>query len=180
MARILGISEVHLGRLSKAGSLPQPVERGKWNVVQCVQAFLAHKIAAFEPQGEGVKSEELLLVTARRVKTEAEADAQEMKNALMRRDLLRREDVDAAATAAFARVRARLLAVPPKVAPVVVTDGEPAIAERTVRAAIYEALKELSDSTLGDLCGNDYVMVADAGAAAGTDGEPMGGPGEAT
>ena len=178
-ARLWSISAaaVELGRdrrtvasaLAKVAADGQEGKNNAWYLRTIINALSGNR-------GDG----EVLDYEAERArKTKEEADAQEMKNALMRRELLRREDVDAAVTAAFARVRARMLAVPPKVAPQVVTDGEPAIAERTVRAAINEALLELSETTVADLCGDSDALVADASTAAGPDNQPVGGSGTA-
>jgi hypothetical protein len=66
--------------------------------------------------------------------------------------MLERTDVDAAVVGAFARVRARLLAVPHKCAPLVVglSAGE---ASEVIRRAVYEALNELASTSVSDLTG---------------------------
>lgn len=86
--------------------------------------------------------------------TQAQADAQEMKNAQARRELLARADVDAAAEGAFARVRAKLLGVPSKVAAEVAAEDDPIRCQAIVQAAVDEALSELAATDLADLCGD--------------------------
>lgn len=175
MARILNVSTVHLGRLAKSGTIPEPISRGRWNVIEVVRSYIDNLKAKGDEPAESVKSEELRLITARREKTEAEAAAQEMKNAQMRGELLLREDVDAVMTATLARVRARLIGVPSKAAPLVMGLEAPAEAEAVIRKAVYEALKELSETSVSDLGGYDDGLVEGAGAAAGPDGESVGG-----
>lgn len=122
---------------------------------------------------------DLDLSAERARKAKEEADKLEMQNAQLRGDLLAREDVDAAVVGAFARVRSRVIGIPSKVAPLIVGMESPAEVEAVVRRAIYDALRELSETSVAALCGDDGEMVAGAGAAPGFDGEPMGGRTEA-
>lgn len=87
---------------------------------------------------------------ARRRKMAAEARLAEMNVEKTAGRLLDRTDVDAAVTGAFARVRARLLAVPHKCAPLVVGLGAPEASE-VIRQAVYEALNELSSTSISDM-----------------------------
>lgn len=88
-------------------------------------------------------------------KTKEEADHIEMKNAQLRRELLARGDVDAAVTGAFARVRARLLAVPSKVAAEAASVTDPLAAEDLIEGAVHEALAELASTDIEQLCADD-------------------------
>lgn len=90
---------------------------------------------------------------ARRRKMAAEARLAEMNVEKTAGRLLDRTDVDAAVTGAFARVRARLLAVPHKCAPLVVGLGAPEASE-VIRQAVYEALNELSSTSISDMTGD--------------------------
>lgn len=86
----------------------------------------------------------------------AQADGQEMRNAAARRELLPREDVHMAVAGAFARVRAKLLGLPSKVAPLTIGMKTPAAAKAVLEKHIHEALRELATTEI-------------AGAAAATD-----------
>ncbi len=76
----------------------------------------------------------------------AQADMQEMKNAALRGALLPRDEVTAAVQAAFARVRARLLAIPTRAAPRVVLLKGIAEVKALLTALVHEALQELSET----------------------------------
>jgi hypothetical protein len=114
----------------------------------------------------GADGDDLDLNAERARKAKEEADRLEMQNAQMRGELLPRDDVDAAVVAAFARVRSRMIGIPSKVAPVVAVMESPAEVEDAVRKAVYEALKELSESSVTDLARDHGDVVEDAGAAA--------------
>lgn len=172
LAKLLGVSEQAVRDHASRDVIPK-LAKNRYERDAAVPAYCAHlREVAAGRQGEDPDAPDLTDERARLAK--AQADAQEMKNAQMRGELLPREDVDAAVAAAFARVRARLIGIPAKVAPVVVTMESPAEAQAAVRDAVYEALRELSETSIADLCGDDGELVAPAGPAAGPDGQPVG------
>lgn len=88
-------------------------------------------------------------LTAERARLAKEqADAQEMKNAVSRGELLARADVTAAVTASFARVRARLLAMPSKLVPTILGITSPSELKEKFSDAINEALAELAGTVV--------------------------------
>lgn len=91
------------------------------------------------------------LEEAKRRKAVAEAELAEMQAAQQAGRLLAREAVDAAVVGAFARVRARLLAIPQQVAPLVVGTATVAEASAPITAAIRGALLELAETDVDAL-----------------------------
>jgi hypothetical protein len=61
--------------------------------------------------------------------------------------------VDAAIEGSFARVRAKLLGVPSKVAAEAAAEDEPVRVQAMLQASIYEALTELASTDVAELCG---------------------------
>lgn len=92
--------------------------------------FLATALRAMTKQGRSDDPEALDLTTERARREKAAADRLEMQNAVMRGELLPRADVDAAVIEDCSRVRARLLGIPSKVAPLVAATTEPREAAR--------------------------------------------------
>lgn len=174
LARLLGISDRRVRELRDQGVIPDN-GKGQYRALDAVPAYCAHMRPSQGRAAAGGVDEDLDLTAERARKAKEEADRLEMLNAQMRGRLLNREDVDAAVAAAFARVRARLISIPAKVAPVITTMETPAEAQAALRDAIYEALRELSETTVTDLGGDDGDVVEASSAAAGLDGEPMGG-----
>jgi hypothetical protein len=109
--------------------------------------------------------------------------AQEMKNQVARGELLPRPDVHQAMTGAFSRCRSKLVALPSKVAPLVLSAGTLAEARETLSNAVNEALGELSETIIAGIPAPERVA-GDAGGGAGlvedldptpdADGEPVG------
>lgn len=171
--RHVGITQQAVADLVGRGVI-QGRGRGKLDLDEARLAYCAH-LRSLAGNRSGDPEADLDLTAERARKAKEEADKLEMQNAQLRGELLARSDVDAAVVGAFARVRARLIGVPTKVAPLVVSLENPAEAEGVIRKAVYEALKELADTSVGDLCGDDGDVVEGAGSAAGPDGEPVGG-----
>lgn len=142
LAQALGCSKRHIQQLAKDGIIPKS-DRGRWPL-EAIAAFVAY-VQADARRGPA----DYALERARL--TRAQADVAELGLAERRGDLLAREDVDAAVGAAFARVRSRLLAVPSKCAAEAAQSGDPLEAEGVIRAAVYDALTELSRTTPEDL-----------------------------
>lgn len=146
--------------------------RGKIDLDKARLSYCAH-LRSVAGNRSGDPEADLDLTAERARKAKEEADKLEMQNAHLRGELLAREDVNAAVVGAFARVRARLIGVPSKAAPMVVQCEVPAEAEAIIRKAVYEALRELADTSVSDLCGDHGDVVEDTGPASGPDGEPM-------
>jgi hypothetical protein len=127
----------------------------------------------------------LLLGDERARLAKEQADGLAMKNAQLRGELLPRDEVAAAVQAAFSRVKAKLLAIPTKSAPVLAGVASPMQVKTRLTESIHEALAELkatevvSTSSRGDLYrfedgrrGNR--LVASAGPTADSDRQRMG------
>ncbi len=140
----------------------------------------------------GLKGKPIDLAKARSAAAKAEQD--EIKTAAMKGLYLPRAGVTAAVQGAFARVRAKMLALPSKSAPVIFGMKSAVAVQEKLTEHVHEALAELSatvvgvqetslDSGSGDAPGGDpgdrgggEQLVAGDDTAAAADGEPVGGP----
>ena len=92
---------------------------------------------------------ETLDLTAERARfAAAQADDREMKNALARRDQITVGEFHQMMVASFGRVRAKLLSLPSKMAPLVVGAKTAAEAQKMLRDTVHEALDELAATTV--------------------------------
>lgn len=117
------------------------------------------------------------------------ADEAAMKNAEKRRELLPRVEVTLAVQGAFARVRAKLLALPSKCAPAISAMKSPVQIQEKLTELVHEALAELAGTIVGHQPiaaaeppgsddrdrGDGAGLVAGVRAAAAADGQPVGG-----
>ncbi len=147
LATHLGLSTTRVSQLKAAGILPD-ARRGKHDLDACRVAYLAHlrDVAA----GRGSKDGTVDLVTERARLARAQAEKVERENAVADGKLLSVASFHTMVTASFARVRAKLLALPSKLAPLVVAAKTPAEAQRILKDDVYQALNELATPPASD------------------------------
>jgi len=146
LADHLGLSVTRVSQLKSAGILPK-APRGKHDLDACRVAYLAHlrEVAAGRSAAYGdldLASERARLAAAQAMKVEREnkiADGLYLEVAVVHRLV----------TGSFARVRAKLLALPSKLAPLVAATT-PAKAAAILKNDIYAALNELATPPTGN------------------------------
>lgn len=129
--------------------------------------------------------DDLNLARERAKLTALQAAAQETKNRLADGELLELANVTATVISYGSRVRARLLAIPPRAAPVIAQMTSPVAVQAKLTEFVHEALAELAamhvalgtaddgaDTALGQ---SGKAMAGSIGPAAETDGQPVGG-----
>lgn len=175
LATLLGISDRRVRELRDRRLIPDN-GRGRYVLGIAIPAYSAHQRAvASGHRSEGEDGEVLDLTAERARKAKEEADRLEMQNAQMRGELVARGDVEAGIIGAFSRVRAKLIAIPSKVAPLIAAMTEPRACETAIRKPIYEALEELAGTTVDDLHRDFGAVLDGVPSTAGIDGEPVGG-----
>ena len=80
-----------------------------------------------------------------------------MKNALARRDQITVGEFHQMMVASFGRVRAKLLALPSKMAPLVVGAKTAAEAQKMLKDTVHEALDELAATTVTGVSANGGI-----------------------
>ncbi|MDX9859313.1 MAG: terminase small subunit, Nu1 [Rhodospirillales bacterium] len=180
LAKLLDISERRVRQLCAEGVIPKAA-RGRYEVVGAVRGYIRY-LRDLALKGE-VGAADYGLERARLVK--ARADLAEMEAAEKRDDLIPARDVTAAWTEIMALVRARLLALPDKIAPVVHETTSIAEARGVVRKAIHDVLAEIASTEVEIAPRADGEAGSGQGgadgpeggrAAARADGQPVGGP----
>lgn len=145
VARLLDVSERAVYDLARHGTIPR-AQRGRYDLVACVRAYIRHlrEVAAGRTSHDGA----LDLVAERARLAREQADGQSMKNALLRSELLPRDDMERVLVALQSGVQKRLLSVPSNVATLVARETSPAVCQRIVDEHIREALQELAEATI--------------------------------
>ena len=164
IARLLDLSERRIQQLSRDGVIPT-AERGQYDLVAAVRGYVAYlRDLAVRAQAG---APDFGIERARLIK--AKADLAEMEAHGRRGELLSAEDVEAAWTAVLARLRARLLVLPDRLAPLCVEETTIAGVRDQIRKAVREALDELSETP---------VTALDPGRAGAAGDDGTGGAGD--
>ena len=138
--------------------------------------------------GGGIKGKPIDLAKTRSANAKAEQD--EIKTAALKGAFLPRDGVVDAVQGAFARVRAKLLALPSKCAPAISAMKSPVAIQEKLTELVHEALAELAGTVVGGQPisddgvapgdkpgdrGSGEDLVAGICTTAAPDGEPVGG-----
>lgn len=175
VAALVGTSSRWVSELRANSALPGDGATLK----EFVEAWAKHRAG----EGKVKKSED---ATARLIT--AQADMAEMKAAQLRLSLLPREEVTAAVQSAFSRVRAKLLSLPAKSAPIVVSMKSAVPIQEKLTELVHEALAELATTSIvieepadpadggsePPIGGGSGGLVAGDDAPAKADGKPVG------
>lgn len=144
IARLLDLTERRVQQLARDGIIPASVrngpERGRYDLVGTVRGYVRYlrELATRSQTGAA----DFGVERARLIK--AKADLAEMDAAVRRGDLLPAAQVEEAWIAVLARLRARLLVLPDRLAPLVHEESTIAGTRAQIRDAITEALAELA------------------------------------
>jgi phage terminase Nu1 subunit (DNA packaging protein) len=175
VAAVLGVTTRRVQQLAAEGIIAKP-ERAKYDLVKCVQGYIRFlqerstvDQSGEQPAFDGKKERARL--------TKAQADKEELEVAALRGDLVAADQEAAVWTAYLANVRAKLLAIPHKIAPRVLIVTDLAEAQGLIEGEIHECLKELAE---GDgIPDQDIEPVEQNGggfkATTKADSEPVGG-----
>ncbi|MCH8167164.1 MAG: hypothetical protein IIC03_04455 [Proteobacteria bacterium] len=161
VASHLGLSVTRVSQLISADILPK-APRGRHDLAACRLAYLEHlrEIAA----GRGSRDGGLDLVAERARLARAQAEKVERENKIADGLYLEVAVVHRLVTGSFARVRAKLLASPARLAPVMAPAMSPAAAQGVLKTEIYTALNELGSTQItgitdtGDLTFTEVTM----------------------
>ena len=143
----LDLSIRSVSSLKRSGILPD-AGRGTNDLDVCRRAYIGHLREA--AAGRAVAYGTLDLTAERAALARAQTVKAERENKIADGKFLEVASFHRMVTAAFARVRSKLLALPSKMAPLVAPAMEPAKAQGILRADIHQALDELATPPSGN------------------------------
>lgn len=145
LSQVLGLDRATVQkRLDARGAPFEPGPKGAklYRLPDAIRACLADFIGADEPSSyEDARTREM----------KARAQLQELELALRRGEVLSAAECERVWTDEVARARARILSVPPSLAPALSAETSEAACKDILEAALYDAIDELAG---GDRTGN--------------------------
>ena len=127
-----------------ADGMPQ-IARGKYDGVRCMYWYLGRLRRSVKRRGtENEDGSDSSISDERKRLLRAQADIAEIELAKANGDLLSIADWEAAASDLVAGAKARLMAIPARLAPRVVGEQNQVVVQLAIEKAIHEALEELS------------------------------------
>jgi phage terminase Nu1 subunit (DNA packaging protein) len=139
LGKVLGLSRGTIANLSTDGVLPKSARR-RYDLPSCVQAFLRHKMLQ---AGAGDLATQSLVAERGRL-ARLKADAAEREARVEAGELVDVADVETAWLAVAHAAYARLLVIPTKVSPRVITMKTAGEAQALLQKELYAALSGLA------------------------------------
>lgn len=171
IARLLDLTERRVQQLSREGVIPRG-ERGRYDLVGSVRGYVRYLRDQAARAQDGVA--DFGAERARLIK--AKADLAEMDAAQRRGDLLPATGVEEAWIAVLGRLRARLLVLPDRLAPLVHEETTIAGARALIRRTVAETLTELAQTRVAVSAYPDRTgATGDGGAPGAGDPDPAAG-----
>ncbi len=135
IAGVLGLKSRRVQELTKIG-MPQ-VKRGRYDLAACVQWYVEYRVR--------LASHASRMDNAKLRKLTADARKRELEVKVMEEKLIPVDVVVKTWSNITAAMRAKLLAIPTKAAPMILSITTQAEAQEILKSYIYEALDELTD-----------------------------------
>lgn len=166
LARLLDLSPPRINQLSAQGIIPKPKTRGRYRPVESVRGYIRYLRELADKEQSTLTDEEIRYTRVRAEKIELEL-------AVRRAELVPGRAAIVLWENAIAACRAKLLAVPAKMAPLVFACKTLPQIKEEIERAIHDALSELHRG----LDPADYLdpeSLEGLGPSAEADGEPVG------
>lgn len=164
IAKLLDLTIRRVYQLTNEGVIPR-AEKGRYELVPAVQGYIRY-LRERAVGSDALPDESARASRARLIK--AQAEAQEMENAKVKGELLPREPLEQALSAALGVVRNRILAIDKKLPMRVLGCNSLPEIQAITSEMHYEALSELANFDLSR-CSNGGPQRDDPGGASGAD-----------
>jgi phage terminase Nu1 subunit (DNA packaging protein) len=166
---ILGVSKSEVKRLVDESIIKKDL-RGTYDLLHSIKGYIGY----LQVRSGGTKGVSADYHEERSRLTKAQADKAEFEAALMAGRLVDVEQLTQAWEGMLSSMRAKLLAIPSKVAPIIADEDEPGMVQNIIDDYMREALEELA--SYGTSTSNEDIVEGDGGTEAATevDSEPVG------
>lgn len=144
VAAHLDLSQSAVSQMMQAGVLPAPAPRRGLDLAACRVAYVRHLRGVAAGRLSDPTEDGLDLVAERARLAKEQADAQAMKNDLMRGEVVLVADAVRQVTQDYAAVRTRLLAIPSEAAPRAHACRSTTEVQAVLMAAVCEAMADLT------------------------------------
>lgn len=181
VAEHLDLTQGAISELLRKEILPK-ADRGAHDIDACRIAYIQHLREIASGDDRALASERTRLA-------KEQADSMALANAEKRKEMLPRSEIVAGWQGLIAACRAKLLAIPTRLAPQIANLKKPTVVKEKLTEAIHEALAELGKTTVAPVPGAGDITNDSRGddrgdggvvAAAAADSQPVGGPAPGT
>lgn len=156
LEKIIGVSDRRIRQLAEEGIVIRAA-KGRYKLKDSIMNYILTLKVAMEAAGTDSPDGELDLEEEKAIHERVKRHISELKLQVMKGELHRSGDVERVMTDMLVSIRARLLAMPTKLAPLLVARNDVGYIRTALNREVLDALNELKDYNPKDFQGDDFV-----------------------
>ena len=160
LEKIIGVSDRRIRQLAEENIIIRAA-KGRYKLMDSITNYILTLKVQMEANNAESVDGEIDLEEEKAIHERVKRHISELKLQTMRGELHKSEDVERVMMDMLASVRAKLLSMPTKLAPILVSRSEIDFVRNTINREVMEALNELKDYNPKELYSDEYVAVGD-------------------
>lgn len=156
LEKMIGVSDRRIRQLAEEGIVVRAA-KGRYKLKDSIMNYILTLKVAMEAAGTDSPDGELDLEEEKAIHERVKRHISELKLQVMKGELHRSGDVERVMTDMLVSIRARLLAMPTKLAPLLVARNDVGYIRTAINREVLEALNELKDYSPKDFHGDESV-----------------------
>lgn len=156
LEKIIGVKDRRIRQLAEQGTVVRAA-KGRYRLLDSVMNYILTLKVAAEAAGVESQEGELDLEEEKALHERVKRHISELKLQTMQGNLHKSEDVERVMTDMLVSVKARLLSMPTKLAPLLVSRSDADYIRTVINREVLEALNELKDYDPKDFRSDDFV-----------------------
>lgn len=160
LEKIIGVSDRRIRQLAEENIIIRAA-KGRYKLMDSITNYILTLKVQMEANNAESVDGEIDLEEEKAIHERVKRHISELKLQTMRGELHKSEDVERVMMDMLASVRAKLLSMPTKLAPILVSRSEIDFVRNTINREVMEALNELKDYNPKEFYSDEYVVVGD-------------------
>lgn len=160
LEKIIGVSDRRIRQLAEENIIIRAA-KGRYKLMDSVTNYILTLKVQMEANNADSLDGEIDLEEERAIHERVKRHISELKLQTMKGELHKSEDVERVMMDMLASVRAKLLSMPTKLAPILVSRGDIDFVRNTINREVMEALNELKDYNPKEFYSDEYVAIGD-------------------
>lgn len=160
LEKIIGVSDRRIRQLAEENIIIRAA-KGRYKLMDSVTNYILTLKVQMEANNADSLDGEIDLEEERAIHERVKRHISELKLQTMKGELHKSEDVERVMMDMLASVRAKLLSMPTKLAPILVSRSDIDFVRNTINREVMEALNELKDYNPKEFYSDEYVAIGD-------------------
>lgn len=162
LEKIIGVSDRRIRQLAEENIIIRAA-KGRYKLMDSVTNYILTLKVQMEANNAESVDGEIDLEEEKAIHERVKRHISELKLQTMKGELHKSEDVERVMMDMLASVRAKLLSMPTKLAPILVSRSDIDFVRNTINREVMEALNELKDYNPKEFYSDEYVAIGDDG-----------------